>query len=839
MSENNTRRIQAPVKGMHCAACSSRIERVVGKMDGVDKISVNLADETMNLEWNPEQLDLDAVAERIKNLGFEAEMPEETEELPQDKESLRMDISGMHCAACSARIERVVSKIPGVESASVNLAAENAQFVFDPQQTSRRAIKQAIEKAGFGATASSAAQDNFKARQQDAQQRLHAQQMQLIPAFAFALPLLILSMGHMMGMPLPAFLDPAHSPLTFGLVQLFLTLPVVWAGRAFYIRGIPALVRGNPDMDSLVAVGTGAALIYSLWRVLDMLFVDNPVPLAMDLYFESAAVLIAMISLGKFFEARSKLKTSDAINALMRLAPDTAVLLVDGEQQSIAVEDVEPGDRLLIKPGDRIPVDGEVAKGTSNVDESMLTGEPIPVGKQSGDTVIGGTLNTTGSLEIVAKHVGQDTMIARIVDLVRQAQGSKAPIASLADKISFYFVPTVMSIALVAALAWYFIGGADFSFALRIGVAVMVIACPCALGLATPTSIMVGTGRGAQLGLLIKSGEALQATEKVQTLVFDKTGTLTIGKPWLSDVVALGPESEDRLLTLAASAEGASEHPLAQAVTQAAKERGIAMLSPDSFEAVPGFGLKAEVDGVQIALGNAGWMEKCGAADPAPEKTAEQLAPLAAQGKTVLHLALDGQLRGLLAVSDQIRDNAGKVIGALQKMGLRCVMLTGDAPNAAQAVAQKLGITDVVAGVYPDRKAETVKELQAKGQRVAMVGDGINDAPALAQADVGIAMGSGIDVAMESGDIVLLQGDVSAVVSALELSRAVMRNIRQNLFWAFAFNTIGIPVAAGVLHIWGGPTLNPMIAGSAMALSSFTVVSNALRLRFFQPRKLK
>ena len=350
---------------------------------------------------------------------------------------------------------------------------------------------------------------------------------------------------------------------------------------------------------------------------------------------------------------------------------------------------------------------------------------------------------------------------------------------------------------------------------------------------------MVGTGRGAQLGLLIKSGEALQATEKVQTLVFDKTGTLTIGKPWLSDVVALGPESEDRLLTLAASAEGASEHPLAQAVTQAAKERGIAMLSPDSFEAVPGFGLKAEVDGVQIALGNAGWMEKCGAADPAPEKTAEQLAPLAAQGKTVLHLALDGQLRGLLAVSDQIRDNAGKVIGALQKMGLRCVMLTGDAPNAAQAVAQKLGITDVVAGVYPDRKAETVKELQAKGQRVAMVGDGINDAPALAQADVGIAMGSGIDVAMESGDIVLLQGDVSAVVSALELSRAVMRNIRQNLFWAFAFNTIGIPVAAGVLHIWGGPTLNPMIAGSAMALSSFTVVSNALRLRFFQPRKLK
>ncbi len=838
MSENN-RRIQAPVKGMHCAACSARIERVVGKMDGVSNISVNLADETLNLEWDPQQLELDAVAERIKNLGFEAEMPAEKEDVAPDKESLALDLSGMHCAACSSRIERVVSRIPGVESAAVNLAAENGVFVFDPQQTSRRAIKQTIEQAGFGASTTSAAQDNFKARQQEAQDRLRAQRRQLIPAFAFALPLLVLSMGHMMGMPLPTFLDPAHSPLTFALVQLFLALPVVWAGRNFYLRGIPALVRGNPDMDSLVAVGTGAALVYSLWRVLEMLFGVDPAALAMDLYFESAAVLIAMISLGKYFEARSRLKTSDAINALMRLAPDTAVLLVDGKQQTIAVGDVEPGDRLLIKPGDRIPVDGEVGAGASNVDESMLTGEPIPVGKRTGDTVIGGTLNTTGSLEIVAKHVGQDTMIARIVQLVRQAQGSKAPIASLADKISFYFVPTVMSIAVLSALAWYFIGGADFSFALRIGVAVMVIACPCALGLATPTSIMVGTGRGAQLGVLIKSGEALQATEKIQTLVFDKTGTLTIGKPWLSDVVRLGADDEDRLLTLAASAESSSEHPLAQAVTQAAAERNLILHTPSGFEAIPGFGLKAEVDGVQIVLGNAAWMEKCGVTDSAPEQTAEKLAPLAAQGKTVLHLALNNELRGLLAVSDQIRENAGKVISALQQMGLRCVMLTGDAPNAAQAVAQKLGIADVVAGVYPDRKAETVTQLQAQGQHVGMVGDGINDAPALAQADVGIAMGSGIDVAMESGDIVLLQGDVGAVVSTLELSRAVMRNIRQNLFWAFAFNTIGIPVAAGVLHIWGGPTLNPMIAGSAMALSSFTVVSNALRLRFFQPKKMK
>ncbi len=825
--KESLKRILAPVKGMHCAACSGRIEKVVGQMEGVDKASVNLAAETMDVAFDPAKLDFSDIADRVKGLGFETEAP-------PDNREVTLAISGMHCAACSGRIEKVVGQMQGVDSASVSLAAESGVFAFDPEVTSQRAIREAIAKLGFTATPASAGTDMFEERQQEALARLADARRRLIPAFAFALPLLILSMGHMFGMPLPAWLDPAHSPLAFAMAQLVLTLPVVWSGRHFYLRGFPNLWRRSPDMDSLIAVGTGAALIYSLWNTLEIGLGVNPHARAMDLYFESAAVLIAMISLGKYFEARSRIKTSDAIRALMRLAPDTATLVDDsGEQREIPAEEVEEGDTLLVRPGERIPVDGTVVSGRSGVDESMLTGESLPVTKTDGDTVAGGTMNTSGALTIRADRVGQDTTLARIIRMVREAQGTKAPIANLADTVSFYFVPTVMAIAVVSSLAWLAFGAVDFPFALRIFVAVLVIACPCAMGLATPTSIMVGTGRGAGLGVLVKSGQALQAAQGVRAIVFDKTGTLTHGTPRLTDIVTIGGADEADALRLAAAAESSSEHPLATAITARAKEDGVRLPRVENFEALHGRGLSAQVEGHTVLVGNDACMREGGVDGLDAPEVGEKAAALAAEAKTVLHMAVDGRMTALLAVADTMREEAPEVVAELKRMGLKVVMLTGDSEETARAVAAKVGIDDVAARVLPERKAEVVRELQQQGLSVAMAGDGINDAPALAQADCGIAMGSGIDVAVESGDIVLVRDNLRSVLTALRLSRAVLRNIKQNLFWAFAFNSLGIPIAAGVLHIFGGPTLNPMIAGTAMALSSVTVVSNALRLRFF------
>ncbi len=818
-------RVQANIKGMHCAACSSRIERVVGGMDGVEAVNVNLAAESMNLSFDPEQLGLEQVGDRIKGLGFEAEFL-------SDRSTLDLAIGGMHCAACSARIERIVSGLDGVENAGVNLAAETGSFTFDPSVISRRDIRKAIHDAGFTTETQSAGTSRFEARRKEAEERLRRQRTELVPAFLFALPLLVLSMGHMWGMPLPSWIDPFMQPLTFALVQLGLTLPVVWSGRRFYTQGIPALLRGGPNMDSLVAVGTGAALAYSLWNTLEIALDVEPVERAFDLYFESAAVLIAMISLGKYFEARSKLKTSDAIRSLMKLAPDTATLVTEEGDLEIPVDDVEPGDTLLVRPGERVPVDAVVLSGRSHVDESMLTGESVPVSKDEGDAVAGGTLNTTGALTVRADLVGQDTMLARIIRLVQEAQGSKAPIANLADRISYYFVPSVIAVALVSGLLWYFLGGESFPFSLRIFVAVMVIACPCAMGLATPVSIMVGTGRGAQLGVLIKSGRALQEAGKIDAVVFDKTGTLTHGRPELLETVTFRGMDRAEALHLAAMAEAQSEHPLAQALLRAAAQEGIQAGAPDSFEAVPGRGLRAVAGGRQVLMGNREFMEESNVADTV-DAAVQAADPLSARGMTALYMAVDGSMAAVFGIADKLRDEAPGVVSRLHDMGLKVIMLTGDNRATAEAVARQAGIDRVIAQVLPDRKAEEVEKLQAEGLKTAMVGDGINDAPALALADLGMAMGSGIDVAVDSGDVVLMKGDLTALLTALGLSRTTMNNIRQNLFWAFAFNTIGIPVAAGVLHAFGGPTLNPMMAGTAMALSSVTVVSNALRLRFY------
>ena len=824
------RRTRLPVQGMHCAACSSRIEKVVGQMDGVVRVSVNLAAETMDIAWDPDRLRLEDVANRLREMGFTLALPEE-EGTPA---TVVFRLGNMHCAACSSRIEKVVGQMDGVVRAEVNLAAETGRFTFDPKKVGRRAIREAIEGLGFTATAlaDDSASSHEDRRQAEARERLARQRRELLAMLALAVPLLYVAMGHMLGLPLPRALAPDHHPLAFATAQALLVAPIVFLGRRFYTSGLPALYRRVPNMDSLIAVGTGAAICYSLWNLAEIGLGVAPRARAADLYFESAGVLIALVSLGKYLEARSKYRTSDAIRSLMALAPETATLLVDGKPKEIPLAEVERGDLLLVRPGGRIGVDGTVVEGDSTVDESMLTGESLPVRKREGDRVAAGTLNQRGNLVVRAEQVGSETTLARIIQMVQEAQGSKAPIANLADRISLYFVPTVMVIALVTGFVWYTVGGAPFSTALRFFIAVMVIACPCALGLATPTAIMVATGRGAQLGVLVKSGPALQAAQGVDTVVFDKTGTLTHGRPELTDLVCwddgLGAE---RLLGLVASAEQGSEHPLADAVVRGARARGLELEPVRDFQALPGRGLTAGVAGRRIAVGNRELMEDLNRS----LMDENAVSALEEEGKTVLLCSVDGRVAGCLAVADRMKAEAPFVVETLHAMGIRSVMLTGDTARTAAAIGRQAGIDEVIARVLPQDKAARVAALQDAGRRVAMVGDGINDAPALAQADVGMAMGTGIDVAIESGDIVIMRGNLDGVVAAIGLSRATMRNIKQNLFWAFAYNVVGIPVAAGLLTLVGGPSLNPMIAGAAMAMSSVSVVTNALRLRFYRP----
>ncbi len=823
------------VNGMTCASCAARIEKVLSAREGIRTVAVNLATETMDVEWDETKLSVDEIAGQVAGLGFEIE-------IPGSEATLDLAIKGMTCASCSARIEKVVSGLDGVRTMQVNLAAETGVAVFDPGTISKRRILETIANLGFEAEPLAEQDENQLLKQQrQTREKLARMKKELIPAFGFAFVLLVLSMGEMLGMPLPQFLDPHHAPFNFALAQFLLVLPVMWSGRRFYLIGFPALVRKAPNMDSLIAVGTGAAFIYSTWNLIEIFLGLDVMARVMDLYYESAAVLIALVSLGKYLETRSKAKTSDAISQLMELTPDRATLIKNPgaeneEQVDILVADIETGDLILVRPGERVPADGTVRKGHSSVDESMLTGESLPVSKEEGDKVIGGTLNKNGMLRVLAERVGQDTVLARIIKMVREAQGSKAPIANLADRISLYFVPIVMVIATLSGLAWYFIGGAPFPFALRIFIAVLVIACPCAMGLATPTSIMVGTGRGAQLGVLIKSGEALEMAQRVNVLIFDKTGTLTYGKPQLTDfeLVQDTDTPEDDILALVAGAESVSEHPLAEAIVQAARARNLVLQEPDAFEAIPGKGIKASMGADTLLLGNREFIRSQieNFDDLSMDRRA---AEFAASGKTSLFLAVNGKMTALLAIADQMKPEAPRTISRLKKMGIRIFMLTGDNEITAKAIAAQAGIEDVMAEVLPDFKADKVAELQSRGMKVGMVGDGINDAPALARADVGIAMGTGIDVAVESGDIVLMKGELGGVLTALALSRATMRNIRQNLFWAFAYNVVGIPVAAGLLYMFGGPTLNPMIAGGAMAMSSVSVVTNALRLRFFTP----
>ena len=738
-------------------------------------------------------------------------------------------LSGMTCASCAMTVEMAVKDLETVEDVSVNLATERLSLVpkegFDSQQ-----VLDAVAEAGYQA------EEKGKDRPSDVNeeaaikaQELRKKKQELLILLVTTLPLLYISMGSMIGLPLPSFLDHMAHPLVFVLSQLVLTLPAVWIGRGFYQRGFRNLIKKHPNMDSLIAVGTSAAFFYSLYSVSQVFLGYHP--FVHQLYFESVAVIITLILLGKYLESSAKGRTSQAIQSLLELVPSQATVIRYGEAVTIDTEDIRVGDIIRIKPGERMPVDGLVTDGQTFVDESMMTGESVPIEKKVGDTITSATINQNGSIDYQATRVGSDTTLAQIVRLVEEAQGSKAPIAALADKISLYFVPIVLSLATLSAFGWYFLAGESLSFSLLIFIAVLVIACPCALGLATPTAIMVGTGKGAENGILIKSGQALEAAYQLDTIVLDKTGTITVGKPSLTDLLPLSAFNRSDLLQLLASAEQHSEHPLAQAILAAAEEEGLDLLPVSHFEAIVGRGLLAQVEGRQILVGNESLMKEKNIDSSAFQ---EQLLELSQEGKTAMFVAIDGQLAGILAVADEMKSSSLSAVQELQSMGLEVIMLTGDREETATAIAQKAEIQKVIAGVLPDGKATAIKNLQEAEKKLAMVGDGINDAPALVQADVGIAIGSGADVAIESADVVLMHSDLQDVVKAIKLSQATIRNIKENLFWAFAYNTLGIPIAMGVLHLFGGPLLNPMLAGLAMSLSSVSVVANALRLGRFK-----
>lgn len=766
----------------------------------------------------------------------------------------KFQVTGMSCSACSARVEKTVSKLSGVSDVTVNLLTNSMIVDYDDAALTASDICQAVSLAGYGAAADAPSPDGaaaaasvkdgpFFKNQQTSVRKLNEDAMKnmsfrLIISFIFMAILMYIAMGHMAGLPVPQIFEGTENAVIFAFTQMLLTLPVMYVNRKYYINGFKSLAKGSPNMDTLIATGSSAAFIYGIFAIYQLAYGLGHQDMARvheymhDLYFESAAMILTLITLGKYFETRSKGRTSEAIEKLISLAPKTAIRLENGTENEIPAEAVRPGDILLIKPGTSIPVDGIVVDGYSSVDESALTGESIPVEKSKDARVLSASINGNGILKIRAKKVGADSTLSQIIRLVEEASATKAPIARLADKVSGIFVPVVMAIALIAFVIWYFVIGESFSFALSIGIAVLVISCPCALGLATPVAIMVGTGKGASLGVLIKSGDALETAHKITAVVLDKTGTITEGKPQVTDILPSEGFSGDTLLALAASIEQFSEHPLAGAVMACAKNRNITFTAPTSFEVIPGQGVLGDVDGRHILAGNLRMMESFHIPADFLKKQAKRLSD---EGKTPLYFACDGKAAGIIAAADTVKPTSRRAIKEFHRMGIRVTMLTGDNKNTANAVAKNIGIDDVVAEVLPQDKARAITRLQ-KDYTVAMVGDGINDAPALAAADVGIAIGAGMDIAIESADIVLMKNDLLDAVTAIQLSKKVIQNIRENLFWAFFYNTIGIPLAAGVFYTAFGLKLNPMIGAAAMSFSSVCVVTNALRLKLFKPK---
>ena len=810
------------IEGMTCSACANRIERFVRKLDGINEANVNFAVETLNVDFDENKVTCDDIENTVVKCGYKVK---------KNLKTYTFKIEGMTCSACANRVERVTKKLDGVENSSVNFATENLTVNIDEDIIDYAKIKEAVDKAGYKLIKEEE-KDSGKSKIDESKLLL----IRFIVSACFSIPLLIITMGHMVGMPLPNIIDPMNNSLNFAIIQVVLTLPVMIIGYKFYKVGLKNLFKLSPNMDSLIAISTLAAFIYGIFGIYKIKAGDSHY--AMHLYFESVAVILTLITLGKYLESVSKGKTSQAIKALMGLAPKTATIIRDNKEMTIPIEEVISGDIVIVKPGEKIPVDGEVIEGNTSIDESMLTGESIPVEKTIGSSVVGASINKTGFIKYRATKVGKDTALSQIVKLVEEAQGSKAPIAKMADVISSYFVPTVIILAVIASIGWL-IAGETPLFAITIFIAVLVIACPCALGLATPTAIMVGTGKGAENGVLIKGGEALETAHLINTIVFDKTGTITEGKPIVTDIISSGI-SEDELLVIAASAEKGSEHPLGEAIVKCAEEKKLNFKNIDKFNAIPGHGIEVKIDDKEVLLGNRKLMDdkKIKFENISKSNNSdlfEQGNNLAEQGKTPMYIAINNNLVGIIAVADIVKPSSKKAIESLHNMGIKVAMITGDNKKTAEAIAKQVGIDLVLSEVLPEDKANEVKKLQKDNLKVAMVGDGINDAPALAQADVGIAIGSGTDVAIESADIVLMKSDLMDVTTAIKLSRATIKNIKQNLFWAFGYNVLGIPVAMGILHIFGGPLLNPMIAAAAMSLSSVSVLTNALRLRKFNP----
>ncbi|MBZ3642975.1 MULTISPECIES: heavy metal translocating P-type ATPase [Enterococcus] len=811
------------IEGMTCASCAQTVEKAAKKVRGVTQASVNLATEKLSIEYNETTFSVENLQKAVDNSGYEL--------IAQEGTTQTFAIEGMTCASCAQTIEKAVGKLSGVDKASVNLATEKMQVSYNPSAISVSDVIGAVSNSGYAAVLETTeTQDNSRAEKREKKEK---RMKQLSNRFGisiiFTIPVLIISMGPMIDMPLPNIVDPMINAFNFSLLQLILTLPIMVVSWEYFQKGFKTLFKGHPNMDSLIALGTAAAFVYSLAATIGTgLGYGNFSDL---LYYEVTGVILTLHTLGLFLEERSKGQMSSAIEKLVNLAPKTARVIRNGVEQEITVDEVALGDVIRVRPGESMPVDGVVVEGRTSVDESMLTGESIPVEKESGDEVIGASINKNGSIDYRATRVGSDTTLSQIIKLVEDAQGSKAPIARMADIITGYFVPIVIALAVLAGIAWL-IAGQSGIFVLSVIITTLVIACPCALGLATPTSIMVGTGKGAEHGVLIKSGEALETTHNLDTIVFDKTGTLTEGKPIVTDILVTPLITKENLLYYAASGETGSEHPLGEAIVQKSKEENMTLAKPDHFEAIPGHGIRVEIEGKDMYIGNRKLMLEQKIDLSSVEKESDRLAD---EGKTPMYLSVDGELAGIIAVADTLKENSMKAVKELRRRGVEVIMITGDNKRTAKAIAKQVGIDSVLSEVLPEDKAEEVKKLQEAGKKVAMVGDGINDAPALAQADVGIAVGSGTDVAIESADIVLMRNDLTAVLTAIDLSHATLRNIKQNLFWAFAYNLVGIPVAMGLLYIFGGPLMSPMFAAVAMSFSSVSVLLNALRLRRFKP----
>lgn len=797
---SNVKETSIQITGMTCAACATRIEKVLNKMDGVEKASVNLALEKSTIQYDPSKLSEIDFEKKIEAIGYGVV-----------KQKAEFEITGMTCAACATRIEKVLNKTNGVASASVNLALEKATIEFNPSEITIADLIARVEKLGYGAHQKQENKEQVDYREK----HIKEQQRKFIISAILSLPLLWTMVGHF------AFTSFLYVPdfLMNPWIQLFLATPVQFIiGKQFYVGAYKALRNGSANMDVLVVMGTSAAYFYSVYQTIITVGTHH----APHLYFETSAVLITLILLGKLFEAKAKGRSSEAIKKLMGLQAKTAIVVRAGVEKEVPLEEVVIGDMILVKPGEKIPVDGEVIEGITAVNESMLTGESLPVDKEIGDTLYGSTINKNGFIKMKATKVGRDTALAQIIKVVEDAQGSKAPIQRMADQISGIFVPIVVGIAILTFLVWIiWVNPGEFTSALEVLIAVLVIACPCALGLATPTSIMAGSGRAAEFGILFKGGEHLEQTQNIDTVVVDKTGTVTHGKPVLTDIYVANGQNEENFLSLIGAAEKQSEHPLAQAIVQGIQEKGVELGNIQYFEAIPGFGVQATISGQGVVIGTRKLMAQYGIDI---QHVLSLMEKLERDGKTAMLAGINGQYAGLVAVADTIKDTSREAVQRLQKMGIKVIMMTGDNERTAQAIGKEVGVDAVIAEVLPEGKAEEVKKLQQQGKKVAMVGDGINDAPALATADIGMAIGTGTDVAMEAADITLIRGDLNSIADAILMSRKTMRNIKQNLFWAFAYNTLGIPIAAiGLLAPW--------VAGAAMAFSSVSVVLNALRLQ--------